>query len=311
MQRKAVVKILVSALMLLLVLRVVDFTSLTQTLLGISPYTTVIVLVGYLAGQVLSSYKWWIIAKSGSVDVPYIVALRAYFIGMYVNSFGFGTVGGDVTRGILLADSKPLKTEAVTSVIADRAHGLAVLAIIGIVATIVTKGHTIHQLFEYLLYAIAIAIIVGWFMGPKLIEIVVPANSRFREKALSVSGQFPRRTGIVIYITILSVCFHLLQIALHGVMAHGVGAELQWVDLLVAIPFVNILGSLPVSWQGLGVRETAYIFFLSGSLTNEQAVAFGAMWLLAVVTCSAIGGIVAVLTGKLPKRPLRAESVLN
>lgn len=77
------------------------------------------------------------------------------------------------------------------------------------------------------------------------------------------------------------------------------GPRIHPIMINVAIPFVNILGSLPISWQGLGVRETAYIFFLSSYLSNEQAVAFGAMWFLGVTVSSAIGGVVSALTGEL------------
>ena len=69
------------------------------------------------------------------------------------------------------------------------------------------------------------------------------------------------------------------------------------------IPFVNIAASLPISWNGLGVREKSYETFLVASspalMTSEQAIAFGALWLLAVMTTSAIGGIVALISGDL------------
>ena len=70
---------------------------------------------------------------------------------------------------------------------------------------------------------------------------------------------------------------------------------------------MNIASSLPISWQGLGIRENSYIFFLTAApaiVSKEQAVAFGALWLLAVTVSSAIGGIVALVSGDL--RTLKA-----
>jgi hypothetical protein len=101
----------------------------------------------------------------------------------------------------------------------------------------------------------------------------------------------------LIKISLLSIVFHLSQISLHAVMAAALGVSVPWPLLLVAVPFINILATLPVSWNGLGVRERAYVFFLVPSvLQAEHAVAFGAMWLLAVTVSSAIGGVVAVAT---------------
>jgi len=80
------------------------------------------------------------------------------------------------------------------------------------------------------------------------------------------------------------------------------GISIPFTTLLLVIPFVNIVCSLPISWNGLGVREKAYTYFLATApaiVSYEQAVAFGAIWLLAVTVSSALGGIVAISSGDL------------
>ena len=80
-------------------------------------------------------------------------------------------------------------------------------------------------------------------------------------------------------------------------MAAGFGSHIPWHVLLVTIPVVNILSTLPISWNGLGMRENGYVFFLAPLiLSREEAVAFGAMWLFAMTVSSAIGGLVAVFS---------------
>ena len=86
------------------------------------------------------------------------------------------------------------------------------------------------------------------------------------------------------------------------------GITISFTTLLLVIPFVNIVCSLPISWNGLGVREKAYTYFLTTApaiVTYEQAVAFGAIWLLAVTVSSAIGGIVAMMSEDM--RNLKAQ----
>ena len=80
-------------------------------------------------------------------------------------------------------------------------------------------------------------------------------------------------------------------------MGLGVGQSVSISLLFSVIPLVAILTSLPISWNGLGVREYAYQAFLSPhTLTIDQAIAFGAMWLLATTVASALGGIVGALS---------------
>ncbi len=60
---------------------------------------------------------------------------------------------------------------------------------------------------------------------------------------------------------------------------------------------INILSSLAISWNGLGVRENGYLFFLAPLfISREHAIAFGVMWLLAMAISSAIGGLVLVFS---------------
>ena len=293
---KALIKIAVSIAMLYLVVRMVDFAELSKTLARIPLWVVFTIVFGYMLGQIISAWKWWLIARAGQVDSSYWTALKSYFIGMYVNCFGLGIIGGDVVRGLLLADGKPVKAPAIASVVADRAHGLAVLALLGTIATLIFGLGTLAPVYSYILLVIGLCLVLGWFLGPIIVLKVVPPDNRFRQKIEEMNEVFPHKPSVILLVTIISAAFHLLHIALHAVMAYGVGATIGWSTLLVAIPFVNILSSLPISWNGLGVRENGYLFFLAAVLTREEALAFGALWLLGIIVTSAFGGIAAFMT---------------
>ena len=90
MNTKSLVKLALSFLMVGIVLCSVNFASLYTTFLTMSPITVALVVIGYTLGQLLSSFKWWTIAYSGGIKTPYPKALKAYFIGMFLNCFSFG-----------------------------------------------------------------------------------------------------------------------------------------------------------------------------------------------------------------------------
>jgi glycosyltransferase 2 family protein len=297
MRLKFLIKLIISALMLFLVFRAADLEKLKSTLLAIPPWITLTVIIGYLIGQILSSLKWWIIAKHSGIDASYTKALQAYFIGMFVNCFGLGIVGGDVARGILLSQGKPQKTPAIASVVADRLHGLVVLTLIAACSWLFIGNFHLSEQLILIICTTTFCILLAWFLGPSILLRIINKESKFRRKAEQLSQVFPKSPKILLTITVLSFFFHFLQISLHYVMGLGVGLDISWQILLTTIPIVNILSSLPISWQGLGVREKSYVYFLAPAiLQEEQALVFGAMWLLAVTFASAIGGIVAVLS---------------
>ncbi len=310
MNAKSLIKVCITLTLLAVVAFSVSFDKLLVTLSSISLSTAIMVIVGYTLGQLMSSYKWWTIARSGGIDVPYSAALRAYFVGMFVNCFGsgLGTVGGDVARGVLLARGLPKKTEGVAAVVADRIHGLTILSIIALVTSTLFHSDRVPTWMILTLLGMVMAFIAGWIIGPWFLTML-PGHNKVVVKLRQVAAIFPRDGKTIAIISVISVVFHCTQILLHAVMASAVNAEIPLETLFVVIPLVNIASSLPISWNGLGVRENSYMFFLTAApalVSKEQAAAFGALWLLAVTTTSAIGGIVALVSGDL--QLLKAQS---
>ena len=294
---KGLIKLGVSILMLGFVLHSTNYQELRDTFSSIPIWAVILCMLGYTAGPLLNCFRWYTLARAGHIETSYGRALRAYFIGAFVNCFGLGTVGGDLARGLLIARGKPVKTTAMASVVADRLHGLAVLAIVGSVSALLL-GHQMMDRPTFLaLSAIGPCIIIGWLCGPWILVHFFPVESTFRAKAEQISRVFPKDVKTIVLITLVSVVFHLFQISLHRLMGVALGVTVPWGYLLVVVPFVNIVSSLPITWNGLGVRENAYVFFfVPAVLTHEQAVAFGAIWLLSMTTASAVGGVLAVLT---------------
>lgn len=283
--------------MLAFVFSIVDFADLRKTFLSIPTSTFLIVILGYGVGQVISTYKWWTIAKAAGIETSFLGALRAYFIGMFVNCFGLGVVGGDMARGVLVAGSGDKVATGVATVVADRAQGLGVLALIGAFSAALFGRNAIELNMVLALTILGLGIVVAWIFAPALVRRFSNPEKKLHQKILEASDAFPKDWNTILFICLISAVFHFLQIALHWVMCIGLGASVSWLVLLVTIPFVNILSSLPISWNGLGVRENAYIFFLAPAfLSQEQAVALGAVWLIAITFCSTIGGIWAVAT---------------
>lgn len=78
----------------------------------------------YVAGQVMSAYRWQLLARLNGIGGRYREYLAYYFIGIATNLFMPGMIGGDALRGIYLGRRHGRIGEAVASVVADRGVGL-------------------------------------------------------------------------------------------------------------------------------------------------------------------------------------------
>ena len=82
---------------------------------------------GYLLGQVVSAYRWRLLARPLGFGQPLKTFVAYYFAGMYLNLFAPSVVAGDVGRGYLLAHGRARLGAALHSVLADRVSGVVML----------------------------------------------------------------------------------------------------------------------------------------------------------------------------------------
>lgn len=294
-------KLAISLVLLIGLISFVDFTSLVATFMMLSPVTVALLCLGYLAGQTLSAVKWWLIIRAGGMSASFWQVLRAYYVGMFVNVLGIGTVGGDMTRAILVSANDEIRTKGIASVVVDRAHGLAVLAAIGTLAALTSGSGILTPVQVISLATLGSGIVLGWIT---LLMLPIRIRNMFLDKFGKIGQQLigafdlvPRSPKLLCSITIISFTFHIVQIALHAYMAWSLSTSVPWEVLFVGVPFTNIASTLPFSWQGLGVRENAYqFFFVPQYLSTSQAVTFGAMWIFASTISGLVGGVVALVT---------------
>lgn len=298
MSRWGIIKIVFSVSLLAVLLWLADRREVLDTLRSVSLPFVALVTVAYLGSQILSSYKWFLITRAAGLDASLAKACKAYLLGMFANFFGLGVVGGDVARGLLIARGGESKSQAVATVIADRAHGLAVLAAIGVLACLIWGHSSIPDTLLFLIIAFGVTICLSWVFGPWLLLRIVKPDNRFRIKAEKIADAFPKDRRLVFKITLISIVFHLWQIYIHLLIVNELMGTIKFSALLVSVPFVNILSSLPISWNGLGVREAGYVFFLSPELLSQEiAISMGAIWLLSTTLSNMFGGLLAVFTG--------------
>lgn len=251
-------------------------------------------LVLYTLGQFLSALKWRIFVHEAGFDTSLSTILRAYFLGMFVNVFGLGTVGGDVARSIALVPPKGRRAAAIATVVADRVHGLGVLLTIGTLAAAIVRPSVFGVFFSFLMLGGVggvLALLLAWYFGPVLLLRLVPESHSWRDSLLRVANAFPRRFRPFCAATAISFVFHNVQLAMHFVIARELAPGLSWSYLYATVPYVNIVASLPFSlFNGFGVREQMYKFLLTpAGVPPEVAVAFGVVWLFTVTVVSGFG----------------------
>jgi glycosyltransferase 2 family protein len=286
----------VSITFILLIYGSIDLDALLEVVRNVSIETVLVISLLYLIGQVLSAVKWRVIFLRVGIVRSIFASITAYFFGMFVNTFGLGTIGGDVVRALAIRPGKGFRTLSLACVITDRIHGLGVLAIIGAVACLIKPPETFPSYSIFVALVVIPCVIIAWFLVPQLTITISLLKNRLGLLAAQFSKTFPMELKSLLLITFISVMFHILQIFINFLISIELATPLSFAFLCVTIPIINIASSLPISVSGVGVREAlCVLFFVPAGLSHEQAVAFGAIWIVVVTLTSALAGLVALV----------------
>ncbi len=291
----AALKAGVSLVILAVVVGRIDLSGLALAAGGVSVPALAVVFGVYLVGQVLTAWRWGLLARVLGFREPFARVLRYYFVGMFFNLAGPATVGGDLVRAMSLAGGPGRRLAALQTVLADRLIGLAMLLVVALVAWAAFGGFGLPEALIAATAALAGGMIVGWLVAVPLARRLAPSGSRLQQLVVDAFGPLGRPRPVLAGACAVSLVFHCLQISALVLLGRAVGVDVDWRYFFIFHPLVTTASALPVSLAGLGIREAGYVWFLERQgVAAETAVAFGLLWFAVLVVASLVGGGVGV-----------------
>ena len=262
-------------------------------------------LLIYLFGQLVSSIRWALLARTVGFQNPWKDFVVFYLIGMFFSLFTPSTVGGDVGRIFYLARDGANRKESVPagsvalaaiSVLADRAVGMAVLIWIGATAVAAFPGYSLPLTIRYLTAGLAVGLLVGGVSLPFLSRLLRGWEHPVG-KTLSLALQnYPRHWRTIVYAMLFSLVAHFMQTWIHVLLGRALDADIPFSYALIIYPLVGVFSALPISLNGIGLREGGYLFLLRRiNISSEKAIAFSLLWFIIIALDSLIGGSIFVL----------------
>jgi uncharacterized protein (TIRG00374 family) len=300
-----ILKALVSFSLLSFLLSRVDVAQLLRVLSSARLSYLAVALAGYFFGQIISSVRWALLARPLGFKKPLKEFVLLYFIGMFFNLFAPSTVGGDLGRVFYLARGRTKKEEsdrgmptanALISVIADRAIGMAVLVWIGAVALVVFPAYSLPSVVRTPTFALALGFLLGWMFLPLLSRFLQQRQHPIGQNLSLALATYRSHQQVLLQTIFLSLMVHFIQAWMQILVGQALDVEIPWSYCFILYPLVGVFSALPISLNGIGLREGGYLFLLGQiDIGSEKAVAFGLLWFVIVVLDSLIGGLVFVV----------------
>jgi uncharacterized membrane protein YbhN (UPF0104 family) len=290
----ALLKAIVSLGVLTYLFSKIDIGSVGRALQNLHPGYFALAWVSFFGLQFVGIFRWQIMVRLQGFDQPFGRLTSFYFVGLFFNLFLPTSVGGDLGKCYYLAERRSDILRAVTTVLADRISGMLALLCIASIALLAGGSVMVPVWMTYFTVAGTALLVLGLiipFLYPGVLRrYELPfrywQNPRFM--AVSVGASF----FIQISVVIISM-----------IIGQAVDVVIPWESYFVFIPLVTVAGMVPISLNGLGVREGAYVYFLAqAGIAAHQAMAFAVLWLILITSLNVLGGLGWVFTS----RPVKA-----
>lgn len=294
-----ILKVTVSVFAIAFLLSRLDIRGTFGHLAHSSKLLWLLALMILVLSQVISSYRWYLLLQPLDFTLSWFVVFKIYFTGMFFSLFLPTLVGGDAVKTFYIADSLERAPAAFYTVFADRVIGMAgqqVYVLAGVIF--------LHSYFPFWLSMGLLSFIFIFyatiFLLPRLFSLIHKVVKKLRELPRDKLFIYWDRTDTTLKAWALSLAIHLSVIICHILMGISLGFTIPAAAFLVVYPVSAIVATLPLSLNGIGLREAAYVYMLGFfGVSREGAFALGLMWFSIVLINGAIGGIPYLFGGQL------------
>ena len=267
----------------------------------------------FLLSSLIGSWLWARLLRAQGVSIPYRKAASYYFVGLFFNNFLPSNIGGDIARISDAAKHAKHVSPVFSATLMDRLIGVLAIGLVAVVASVAALDHVRLYAIYGAIFTVFV-IVLGLFLSVFHRRLLEAFEWPFRamgwhsvERAISrlmddLHG-FRSQGGALFQAFLASTLVQVSRILVHYIVGLALGVRLAAGYYFLFVPVLAALVSLPISLNGLGVREgAAVVLFQMAGLTREQAFTIPFLTYLISVLISLLGGL--IFLSRTPRRAL-------
>ncbi|NJR57491.1 MAG: flippase-like domain-containing protein [Cyanobacteria bacterium CRU_2_1] len=307
------IKIAISAALIFWIVQGVEISEIFEIIGSASLPILLFSFLFKFLGYYISAIRWRILLRAQGADASILFLISSYFVGFFLNNILPSSIGGDVVR---IYDSWRAGTNrptAITVIFIDRFLGsLALLFLIFFTLLIPTQLPSALPISR-LGIAISTIGMIGlcWliFVAPRsLSNLIAKINLPFLQKLNTTFSKvadafdtFQQQRGALINSLWLSIALQINVVIYHYFIAQSLHLSVPFYSFFITIPVYTLITTLPISINGIGVRENLFIFFFSlFGVPRVESLAYSWLLYAILIIQGLLGGVVYALRRELP-----------
>lgn len=297
----SVVQLTVSIVLLLILFRRIGLESFFDLLASIHPGYFTLGVLCYFLSMVVISFRWQFIVQTANEPAGIFQLIGINFVGSFFSMFLPTAAGGDVARMYESSRRGMVGTKAVSTVLLDRVIGLLSLVLICIAALLAGYRFSGNSWLVYLVIGLAAVMGISWrlFFDLRVARRVkgvfrLPLLARFESGAAGLYQSLydlQQQPRLLLSSLAISIAAQAIEIFSAIFLARSLGINSEGFYFFVFIPLIWLVTMLPVSLNGLGLREGAFAFFFGQiGVVSAEAISLSLLVYLCRVLAGLFGG---------------------
>jgi glycosyltransferase 2 family protein len=304
-----VVKLVVSVGLMAVLFSRVDAGGLWHTARGASPLWLLTAVLLYLGMLAASAWRWGLLLHAQGIILRFRTLTSSFLVATFFNNFLPSNIGGDVVRVTDTAVAAGSKTLAATIVLIDRGIGLLGLFLIAALGAttgprLIDQGPGIGAVTLWAGFAAASVLAATAVLFPQALprllrplRIVHPEWVDERLGRLrSALDRFRRAPAALMWCFVGAVLVQGALVVFYSAVARSMHIPIGIAELAFIVPVSFIIQMMPISVNGLGVREATFGFYFARlGLPLESALLVSFVGAGLVMVVSLLGGLTYML----------------
>ncbi len=286
----------------------IEWNTFFRTIRAADPSWMLAAAVCYGTTTLLGIIRWQVLLGSAGVGLRWLRTAQLTLIGLFANLFLPGSMGGDLLKAYFAGREIPEKrTTLLMSIVMERLLGFIAMFAVS-TALILSRydrltAEPATRVAVYL-YFVFFSLIVGliaigmwrklgeWFPFGKTIWKRFPFQEVLHEAADAYQF-FMRHPACFRGGLLLSAVAHFTLMGTFYCVSRALHMTIAFWDLAAVLPLIMMVSMIPVTPNGVGLRELAFSHFLQfAHMTEESSIALSLGGTMVIYLWALAGGLV-------------------
>ena len=262
------------------------------------------------ADRTLMAYRWLVLLRPLAHErLPsFNTIMRIFFVSTFVGTFLPASIGGDAVRAFSLARQNVSGAASVGSVLMDRMLGVVSILLLGAAALpftpdlakngMVVAGLLVTALACLVAVLLVFSVRAGTLAQQLAARVPVAIVQRAGQSIIDAVQRYASSREELINVLAGSVAVQVLRVLQAGCLGAALGIQVPLITYFAFIPLVLLIMLLPVTINGLGTSQAAFLwFFARAGVSSADAFALSVLFVALGIVGNLPGGLLYASRG--------------